>query len=90
MISSAKEVRELLSKSPNPPTKPFLYWYQVAVAEGYLVCLEGPEVKALVEALERVRVFDSPIYKGNHAHPLAAWQIVAHEALARYREAVKK
>ncbi len=55
-------------------------WLEIAsIAEGYLAALEGPEVKALVEALEKINENchgDSVVY--------------SRVALSQFREAIKQ
>jgi hypothetical protein len=89
---NAKESKEIIKK-PIAMLEDNLDYHLRLKAEGYLAALEGPEVKALVEALEEVargRVLD------NHIDPLECEvscncdELISKEALAQYREAVKK
>ena len=51
-------------------------------AKGYLAALEGPEVRALVEALERIANQD---YRGNRSSE----SVIAFHALAAWRKATE-
>lgn len=78
---NAKEAKEILQE-PITSAKALErmgHW----AARGYLEALEGPEVKALVDALEMAQEYIA--FKGgiNISNNL-------NETLAQYREAVKK
>lgn len=74
---NSKEAREICGPIPKHNA------LTIAEAKGYLSCLNGEEVKALVEAVRKIRREDFP----EREQPL--WDELQN-ALAQYREAVKK
>lgn len=57
--------------------------------------LNGPEVRELVEALDRIRTIDSPVFNGERVttiNPtqLSRWQVIAEEALSKFKQTVGK
>lgn len=76
MLDNAKEAREIITCGVMPGDIDSL---DLAEAKGYLEALEGPEVKALVEALNELILRDG-----------AEQMTKAFDALAQYRKVVKK
>lgn len=66
MIRSAKEAREIIENGPDCSCNGITescdrdaIWIQKKeLAEAYLAALSGPEVKALVEALEKIKIWE--------------------------------
>lgn len=85
MIRSAKEAREIVllgcAEQADREVSPKLYRESV----GWLACLRGPEVKALVESLET-----APLDQGTMDREADIWEEKRNKALAQYREAVTK
>jgi len=77
-IEEAREIFNNSDRYKNEQT-----WIRFCEAKGFIEGYESnlKKIGVLKKALERIRIIDSPIYKGNHAHPLSARQIIAHEAL---------
>lgn len=75
---NAKEAREIVTNYKDQQ------WGAVTPqefhAEGYLAALEGPEVKALVEALDRIETIGSDAER---------MQGIATRTLTQFRDAVK-
>lgn len=87
MINSAKEAREILYRENFDPD-------ERTFASGYLAALQGPEVKALVEALEKLKLQHFGRVQGTiHILGMTEQEVIsvedADKALAQYLEAVK-
>lgn len=82
MIRSAKEAREIM-KYPDSVTP-----YACGRADGYLICLEGPEVKALVEVLQETLEITKA--ENRVGGSVTASEEDISRALDQYYEAVKK
>lgn len=80
---NAKEAREILKRLKPELVHKFIDSpsHEIGFMRGYLEALEGPEVKALVEALE--------YYEKTYPHGFE-FDGVRKKALAQYREAIKK
>ena len=92
-IKEAKEISKEFKDSKiifdrlHPNAKAYL------IAEGYLECLEnGPEILALVKAVENLSKHWSMVFPKNNVIRSGSEYLMekVDEALARYREEVKK
>jgi hypothetical protein len=82
---NAKEARGIVDLWNNEtPMKRMLVMDQVVFSKGYLSCLEGPEVKALVKALEK------SLDCNGHTFYFCGCESSLTESLSIFRESVKK
>lgn len=93
MITSAEEAKKEIARNPDrgfggcDPEG----MYELGFAEGWLRCLKGKEVAALVEALEKIRYsLQYPPGLPEAGFQLEAIHLECKKALAQYREAVKE
>ena len=93
MITSAEEAKKILhetmmSGNVGNPTGAQELWSR-AFAKGYLQCLKGKEVAALVEALEKIRYsLRYPPGLPEAGFQLEAIHLECKKALAQYRESI--
>lgn len=88
---NAREARDIVKKWEESEGCPPDQDRNLGYADGYLASLEGPEVKALVDALERIRhIPDIPDFDSAPIEQVDAMCDEVDSALSQYREAVKK
>lgn len=81
---NAKEARDIIRQKSNQTTKQV---HETLFAEGYLTALEGPEVKALVEAIE---VWEQSLYLAERENQPTVSYTAAKNGLLRALTAFKK
>jgi len=85
---NAKEAREIIKSRNGLTPKP--YSFEEGIANGYFKALKGPEVKALVEALEEM--YDNELCwdtKDEEECGECGW-CKAKKAINQYHEAISK
>lgn len=91
MIKNADEARRIIHSYNNTVDPMLIETQNVFESKGYLTALSGPEVKALVEALDRI--VDGDQDDGYHASTCFdycdCYKQIADKALAQYRDATK-
>ena len=89
---NAKEAKEIISIRERDSRGQFIDTFRSKQAEGYIAALKGPEVLALVQAVENLSKHWSIVFPKNNVIRSGSEYLMekVDEALARYREEVKK